>query len=128
MNINYLKLAATPAFSDVSPVVSALRSGDYFVTSGVVLIHDLQLKLSPSGQVTGEADLAWTFPLQMYELVWGDGQQTQRRIVPLTGTGQFGRRKFAIQQPCPGAKWVRFAVWDVAANGAFSQPVRLEIR
>jgi hypothetical protein len=25
-----------------------------------------------------------------------------------------------------GAKWVRFEVWDIAANGAFSQPVWIE--
>jgi hypothetical protein len=25
-----------------------------------------------------------------------------------------------------GAKWVRLEVWDIAANGAFSQPVWVE--
>ncbi len=133
MNINYLKLDRTPTFPDWSPVVTALKSGDYFVTTGEILIHDFHLNgvasggqatLPPDGEVSLEADLQWTFPLAFYELVWGDGRETHRKVVPLTETEQFGRQHFTLRESLNGARWARFAVWDIAANGAFSQPVR----
>jgi hypothetical protein len=125
MNINYLRLAETPRFPDWTPVGRALRSGDYFVTTGEILIHDWKLARGGDDEVVGEADLEWTFPLQQYEVVCGDGQEARRVEVRLPDTGQFARRRFPIRQKCAGSKWARFAVWDVAGNGAFTQPVRL---
>lgn len=122
MNINYVKLPAVPKFPDWSPLLAALKAGDFFVSTGEVLLHGVTLRLE-GGRVVGEADVAWTFPLRMLEVVWGDGRQTHRTMVELDSTGQFGRRKFDLAAPAPGAKWARFAVWDVAANGAFTQPV-----
>lgn len=77
-------------------------------------------------QISLDADVEWTFPLNFYELVWGDGAKTYRKIVPAHETGQFGREKIHISTTAPGAKWARFAVWDVAADGAFAQPVRFD--
>ena len=37
-NVNYVKLDRVPGFDDWSPVCRALRSGDFFVTTGEVLI------------------------------------------------------------------------------------------
>ena len=34
----------------------------------------------------------------------------------------FGTRKLSIPFDATGKKWVRFAIWDVAGNGAFVQP------
>ncbi len=134
MNINYLRLDRTPTFPDWSEVVTALMSGDYFVTTGEILIHDFKLngvssggavKLQEGNEVLVETDVEWTFPLNFYELVWGDGTETHRRLVPVPETGQFGRQRFQIMERLPRARWARFAIWDVAANGAFTQPVRL---
>ena len=122
MNINYLKLDRTPAFGDFRTVATALRRGDYFVTTGEVLLHNWAIHRG-AGEVHGEIEMAWTFPLKLYEIVWGDGATTHRKIVPLDGTGSFGRQRFSFQESCPGVKWARIAVWDVAGNGAFTQPV-----
>ena len=37
----------------------------------------------------------------------------------------FGKKTFSIPFDATAKKWVRFAAWDVATNGAFVQPVRL---
>ena len=135
MNINYVKLDRTPQRPDWSPLITALRGGDFFVTTGEVLIRDATINGAPSGgatklaadsQISLDADVEWTFPLNFYELVWGDGAKTYRKIVPAHETGQFGRERVRIGTTAPGAKWARFAVWDEAADGALTQPVRFD--
>ena len=37
----------------------------------------------------------------------------------------FGKKTFKIPFTATGKKWVRFAAWDVATNGAFVQPIWL---
>jgi hypothetical protein len=59
----------------------------------------------------------------MAEIVWGDGTKTQRKIIPLDETHEFGNSAFTWTADSPGWKWARLAVWDVAGNGAFTQPV-----
>ena len=34
----------------------------------------------------------------------------------------FGTKKLSIPFDATGKKWVRFSMWDVAGNGAFTQP------
>ena len=65
------------------------------------------------------------FPLDFVEVVWGDGQKTERQIISTTDLPPFGKKRFQIPLNAAGKKWVRFAAWDVATNGAFVQPVRL---
>ena len=67
-----------------------------------------------------------TFPLEFVELVWGDGEAVDRKVVSATDEAPFGRRTFRIPFDARGKKWVRFAVWDSAGDGAFTQPVHLE--
>jgi hypothetical protein len=135
MNISYLKLDRTPQHPEWSPVVSALRSGDFFVTTGEILIRNFHIngqpagghaQLGPNGKITASVDLDWTFPLNFCELVWGDGQRVMRTIVTLHDTGQFGQRQFRVDAEAPSARWARFAVWDTAANGAMTEPVRFD--
>ena len=38
----------------------------------------------------------------------------------------FSGKTLRVAVDLKGAKWVRLEVWDVAANGAFSQPVWVE--
>jgi hypothetical protein len=45
--------------------------------------------------------------------------------MPLTDKPAFGKHHFVIPFDATGKKWVRFAVWDSAGNGAFVQPVKL---
>jgi hypothetical protein len=125
MNINYVKLDETPAPSDWSALNTALRRGDFFTTTGEVLITGFNARLS-NAQISVEADVAWTFPLNFVELVWGDGVATHRKIMQVSKTSEFGRQRFSIIADAPDAKWARFAAWDVAADGAFTQPVRFD--
>jgi hypothetical protein len=43
----------------------------------------------------------------------------------VTDLAAFGKHQFEIPFDAAGKKWVRFAVWDSAGNGAFVQPVKL---
>jgi hypothetical protein len=117
--VNYIHLATVPSWKDVSPVVKTMMKGDYFVTSGEVLIDSSSVQ---NAKVT--ADIEWTFPLEFVEVVWGDGARTDRKIVPATDLPPFGKHHFEIPFPA-GQKWVRFAAWDSAGNGATAQPVKL---
>jgi len=72
------------------------------------------------------ADVEWTFPLEMVEVVWGDGTKTDRQVIPATDLPAFGKHHFQIPFDATGKKWVRFAVWDSAGNGAFVQPIKLD--
>jgi hypothetical protein len=125
MNINYVKLDKTPGPSDWSALNRALSRGDFFTTTGEVLIHEFGVQLSNS-KISAEADVEWTFPLNFVELVWGDGTKTFRSIVAANETKEFGRQRFSIAENAPGAKWARFAAWDIAADGALTQPIRFD--
>jgi hypothetical protein len=72
------------------------------------------------------ADVEWTFPLNIVELVWGDGREVNRLVVPAVDTPQFGQRQIKFTKDLAGLRWIRLAVWDVAANGAFTQPVYIQ--
>ena len=105
-------------------MLDALRAGDYFVTSGEVL---LRTGLEGSGaKRTYTAEVEWTFPPEFAELVWSDGKRVDRKLIPLTEMAPFGSHKFRIPFDAAQKKWVRFAVWDSAGNGAFTQPVHLK--
>ena len=56
---------------------------------------------------------------------WGDGVETERQIISATDLPPFGRKRFEIPFDATGKKWVRFAAWDTAGNGAMVQPVKL---
>ncbi|HEX7901170.1 MAG TPA: hypothetical protein VF950_25655 [Planctomycetota bacterium] len=118
MNVNYLRLAKKPTVDDWSPVLDCLRRGDFFVTTGEVLIHAFDAK---DGHVS--ADLEWTFPLRQVELAWWDGANVRRRTIPLDETREGGRRAFRWPLDLNGVRWVRLEAWDVATNGAFTQPL-----
>jgi len=124
-NVNYVKLDRVPGADDWSPVCKALRAGDFFVTTGEVLI--------PRWGVEGEgkdreavAEVEWTFPLEFVEAAWGDGERVGRSVISATDQPPFGSHKFRIPFDASGKTWVRFSAWDSAGNGAFTQPVRLK--
>src|SRR6185436_18585865 len=120
MNVNYLKLDRRPTSDDWSPVLRVLRAGDFFTTTGEVLVHSFEVK---AGRV--HAELEWTFPLSQVELVTSDGKDVRRRTIPLNFTGDFGRAKFEWPLDRADAASVRLEAWDVATNGAFTQPLTL---
>jgi hypothetical protein len=124
--VNYIKLDHLPKFDeDWSPITAALRAGQFFVTTGEVLFRNFAVEGSGSERSL-VADLAWTFPLEFVEVVWGNGSDTARKEIPATGLPPFGSHTFRIPLDAGGKKWVRFAAWDSAGNGAFVQPVHLQ--
>ncbi len=136
MNVNYIRLDKRPRFEDGwGPLLDALRGGRFFVTTGEVLISDFKVGGKASGEVVKsaggasvemEATLTWTFPPAFAEVVWGDGAKTRRRRIDLREEAAFGGKTLRVPLALGGAKWVRLEAWDVAVNGAFTQPVWVE--
>jgi len=127
LNVNYLKLDRLPRYADGwQPVLDVLRRGDFFVTTGEILASETALVRAAGEAPRLTAQLAWTFPLAFAEIIAGDGKRVVRRRIPLSDTRDFGERAFTAPLPdTPGLRWARLEVWDVAGNGAFSQPVAL---
>jgi len=123
-NVNYVKLERVPGSDDWSAINRALRAGEFFVTTGEVLIPKWSVEGGGNSREV-VADVEWTFPLEFVEAVWGDGQQVGRKVVSETDLAPFGSHRFRIPFDAAGKKWVRFSVWDCAGNGAFTQPVHL---
>jgi hypothetical protein len=120
--VNYLKLDAVPGpDGDWSPVLKAMRDGTFFVSTGEILIKNYALTGSGT-QRTITADAEWTFPLAFMEIVSGDGKAVTKQVISATDTLAFGTKKLSLPFDATGKKWVRFAIWDVAGNGAFTQP------
>ena len=94
------------------------------MTSGEVLIPSYSVEGTGNNRKI-VADVEWTFPLEFAEVVWGDGQKTDRQIISATDLPAFGKKHFEIPFNAEGKKWVRFAVWDTTGNGAFVQPVKV---
>ena len=115
----------------VALFLDALRSGDFFVTTGEVLIPEFAIGGVSGGQTLGasqsthhiETSLQWTFPLAYAEAICGDGERIYRQRYDLSQTRAFGQDGFRFPVQLEGKTWVRFEVWDVASNGAFTQPV-----
>jgi hypothetical protein len=121
-------------------VLDVLSGGRFFVTTGEVLIPTFTvggkesgdvLKLAGGGDDAGgkaklKADITWTFPLSFAEVISGDGKEVYRERIDLSDTTPFGSRTLTFTPTLRGRHWVRLEVWDIAANGAFTQPVWIE--
>ena len=136
MNINYLRLDRVPLFDqgwkpvldalEVRPVLRDHRRGpDPRVHGRTAAAAE---PISPSSRAstsTVRATLRWTFPLRFAELVSGDGEKVYRQRIDLDDTDAFGQKELQLDVELSGRKWVRLEAWDVACNGAFTQPVWL---
>ena len=137
MNINYVRLDPdrVPRFGESwQSVLDSIRGGRFFVTTGEVLIPEFTVQGRPSvstvtlkpGEPTEiHLDLRWTFPLKFVEVISGDGSHVYRERVDCSETDSFGGRSFRLTPDLKGRKWVRVEAWDIACNGAFTQPVWL---
>ncbi len=138
MNVNYLRLDDVPNFEDGwQPILNALRGGEFFVTTGEVLIPEFTVNGKESGEVATvtkgskaevRLDLNWTFPLAYAEIITGDGRDIKRHRVDLSATEQLGEMSLKVDADVTGGRWLRVEVWDIATNGAFTQPVYLHER
>jgi hypothetical protein len=127
MNVNYLRMGALPVFDKGwGAVLDTLRRGHYFSTTGEVLIPSFEINKKSPGDTKVVFNLEWTFPLNFAELISGDRERVYRQRIDLSSYGSFGTRSFHISANLTGRKWVRLEVWDIAADGAFTQTVQLK--
>jgi hypothetical protein len=56
----------------------------------------------------------------------GDGRAVHRQRVDLRAEEAFASKALRVPVDLRGAKWIRLEVWDIAGNGAFTQPVWIE--
>jgi hypothetical protein len=122
MNVNYVRVPSLPAWDEYGRMLEALASGDYFVSTGEVLLPEVHVDAGVPGEIIVRAKVRYTFPLHMAEIVWGDGVQTFRQIFPLQATREFGESSFEWKTAAKDWKWARLAVWDAAGNGAWINP------
>jgi hypothetical protein len=135
MNVNYLRLDELPEFEDGwQSVLDTLRGARFFVTTGEVLIPEFTVNGRKSGESATVAkdrkaavhlDLKWTFPLAYAEIITGNGRGVKRHRVDLSATESFGERSLDVDIDVSDQHWLRVEVWDIATNGAFTQPVWL---
>jgi hypothetical protein len=71
-------------------------------------------------------DLKWTFPLHVVNIVTGNGERVATKSISMNDLPAFGVQHFQRQTAMEGVRWVRIEAWDVAGNGAFTQPVWIE--
>ena len=123
MNVNYVRIPALPSYDNYGQLLDAVTKGDFFVTTGEVLLPEVNIATGDAGSIVVKAKVQNTFPLQIAEIVWGDGTETHRQIFSLERTPAFATSTLEHRTTAPGWKWARYAVWDVAGNGAFVNPV-----
>ncbi len=122
--VTYVKLNDLPMTNDQTPIIDALKKGEMFVTTGEVLVSNFEVR-GTGDKRTIVADVSYTFPLDEVEIVWGDGKKTGRQVVSTKDLPALGSHHFEIPFDAKGKKWVRFAAWDSAYEGAILQPQRL---
>jgi hypothetical protein len=134
LNVNYLRLDKIPDFdAGWRPVLDVMQRGDFFSTTGEVLIPSFTVNGKHSGGTVRASDAAdvsfqldWTFPMNFAEIVSGDGHQVYREHINLDTTTAFGSQTFTRHINLKGRKWVRLEAWDIAADGAFTQTIWVE--
>ncbi len=123
MNINYLRLPELPSFDRYDRILQSLEKGDGFITTGEILLPSASISAVGDRSVKVDARISSTFPLRVAEIVWGDGTNTHHQLIDLQSTPAFDDHTYTWSAETPGWTWARFAVWDVAGNGAFTNPI-----
>jgi hypothetical protein len=136
LNVNYLQLKDLPSFNEGwQSIIDVLQKGKFFSSTGEVLIPSFSVNNKGVGDTAslgknGKADISfhlqWTFPLSFAEIISGDETTVYRHKIRLDETTAFNEKTIHLPLNLSGRKWVRLEVWDVAANGAFTQTVWLQ--
>jgi hypothetical protein len=123
MNINYLRLPELPSYDHYDRVIKSVQKGDGFITTGEILLPSIAMSTVGDSSIRVDAKISSTFPLRIAELVWGDGTSTKYKLIDLQSTPAFDDHNYSWVIDTPDWKWARFAVWDVAGDGAFTNPI-----
>lgn len=122
MNANYVRLDQLPDFDHYGQLLDSVAKGDGFISTGEVLFPASSIKPLGGDELAVTADVSSTFPLRVAEVVWGDGKQTHHELMDLQTTREFSQHKYDWKIRAPGWTWARVAVWDIAGDGAFTNP------
>jgi hypothetical protein len=122
MNANYVRLGTLPDFDHYGKALEALAHGDGFITTGEVLLPHVAIS-GASDRLAVRVRVTYTFPLTAADIVWGDGEAVHLEAPSLDETASFGNREFNWTFPAKDWKWARLAVWDIAGNGALTNPM-----
>lgn len=123
MNINYVRADRLPDFENYDEILDPLHRNEFFVTTGEVLIPSIEIGTDDPNTLRIDAELQWTLPLARAEITWGAGEAVHHEVIELDQTRAHGSGRFEWRIPAPSWEWARVAVWDVAASGAFVNPV-----
>ncbi len=123
MNVNYLRLSKLPDFDHYGQLLDIMAKGDGFISTGEILLPRATIRAGRGNSIHVETEVDYTFPLWLAEIVWGNGKETHRQVIDLRSTHEFGHKDFVWAADAPGWTWARLAVWDVAGDGAFTNPV-----
>ena len=118
MNINYIKLDRLPAFDAWGEALEPLANGDFFTTTGEVLLPDVDLSASSADRIVARVAAEWTFPLHEAEIVWGDGTtRTASSYRLVTPDSSEARPSNGRPSPTggPGRAW-RCGTWPATAR------------
>ncbi|MBS1814667.1 MAG: hypothetical protein JSS87_07310 [Acidobacteria bacterium] len=121
MNVNYVHLDQLPSFDNYKPLLEAIARGDSFISTGEILLKHTNIH-AEKNTLQIETEVSSTFPLRFAEVVWGDGKQTHTQTFPLETTHEFQQQTFHWTVTAPNWKWARLAIWDIAADGTFTNP------
>lgn len=133
MNVMYLQMDKLPAFDDDwSPILNAIKTGKSFISTGEIVLNRFSVNGSGPGEEANaapasdiEAVIEGTFPLRNAYLFSGDSSEVYVESIDLSNSKEFTPYEFSMTADLSKRSWVRLEVWDVATNGAFTQPVWL---
>lgn len=123
MNINYVRLPSLPDFDHYGSLLKAAAKGEGFISTGEVTLPTVSFDTSGGDLIKVSAQVSSTFPLRIAEVVWGDGVETHHHLIDLQSAHEFDDHLYSWQLTAPHWTWARLAVWDVAADGAFTNPI-----
>jgi hypothetical protein len=123
LNLNYLRIPKLPDFDHYDEIFKSIQKGDGFISTGEVVLPSFSFSGNTIDEVHIDARVRSTFPLRLAEVVWGDGSSTHREKIALDSSQDFDDHAYAWKAKAPGWTWARLEVWDVAGDGAFTQPV-----
>ena len=124
MNANYVRMNELPGFDNYGRDAGSSRAWRLFYLHGRSAASQVEISKASGRDHQCDREVQWTFPLAFGEIVWGDGNKTFTQTFPLTDTRAFGNATFTWKTDAKDWKWARLAVWDIAGNGAFVNPVR----
>ena len=123
MNVNYVPMKELPDFDHYGSLLDSLARGEGFISTGEVVLPSFSIGQTAGDILDIRAHVTSTFPLRFAEVVWGDGTTIHRKTFDLQSTHEFDEREYQWQVNAPGWTWARFAIWDIASGGAFTNPV-----